>query len=102
MQEVLRRLSQQQNHQEFHQSLRQQLSTEPAEHYVLLQKFRQTVAEKETMIKQLKEEIQQLSITVNKERLRKINSLLTPCSTFLGQTCLNMFYLNIKAIKQVI
>ncbi|XP_016897781.1 coiled-coil domain-containing protein 13 [Cynoglossus semilaevis] len=63
MQEVLRRLSQQQNHQEFHQSLRQQLSTEPAEHYVLLQKLRQTVAEKETMIKQLKEEIQQLSIT---------------------------------------
>ncbi|XP_022613978.1 coiled-coil domain-containing protein 13 [Seriola dumerili] len=62
MQEVLRRLSQQQNGQskETQQSSRRQLSIEPSEHNTLIQKLKQVVAEKEAKIKEL--EIQQLSI----------------------------------------
>ncbi|KAK2895157.1 coiled-coil domain-containing protein 13 isoform X2 [Channa argus] len=63
LQKVLKRLSQQQNVQskETQQSQGQQLSNEPLEQSVLIQKLKQKVAEKEAKIKQLEEEIQQLS-----------------------------------------
>ncbi|KAK2822537.1 hypothetical protein Q5P01_022602 [Channa striata] len=63
MQEVLKRLSQQQSVQskKTQQSQSQQLSSEPPEQSVLIQKLKQKVAEKEAKIKQLEEEIQQLS-----------------------------------------
>ncbi|XP_069367799.1 coiled-coil domain-containing protein 13 isoform X2 [Paralichthys olivaceus] len=64
MQEVLRRLSQQQNDpsKELQQSLRLLRSSDPAEHNSLIQNLKQIVAEKEETIKELQEEIQQLSI----------------------------------------
>ncbi|XP_026229471.1 coiled-coil domain-containing protein 13 isoform X3 [Anabas testudineus] len=59
MQEVLRRLSQQQNIQskENQQSPRQQLSRESSENSVLIQSLKKVVAEKEAKIKQLEEEL---------------------------------------------
>ncbi|XP_023259601.1 coiled-coil domain-containing protein 13 isoform X3 [Seriola lalandi dorsalis] len=81
MQEVLRRLSKQQNGQskETQQSSRRQLSIEPSEHNTLIQKLKQVVAEKEAKIKELEEEIQQLSI---KEEGMEVQSSLktTICS----------------------
>ncbi|XP_031149883.1 coiled-coil domain-containing protein 13 isoform X3 [Sander lucioperca] len=64
MQEVLRRLGQQQTVQskETQHSLRQQLSTEPSEHNTLIQNLKQKVAAREARIKELEEEIQQLSV----------------------------------------
>ncbi|XP_071347859.1 coiled-coil domain-containing protein 13 isoform X2 [Trachinotus anak] len=64
MQEVLRRLSEQQNGQskEAQQSPRRQPSSEPSEHSPLIQKLKQVVAEKEAKIKELEEEVQQLSV----------------------------------------
>ncbi|XP_040910997.1 coiled-coil domain-containing protein 13 [Toxotes jaculatrix] len=64
MQEVLRRLTQQQNEQckETQQSPRQQLSSEPSEHNPFIQKLQQLVAEKEAKIKELEEKILQLSV----------------------------------------
>ncbi|XP_029381190.1 coiled-coil domain-containing protein 13 isoform X2 [Echeneis naucrates] len=64
MQEVLRQLSQQQNGQgkENQQSPRLQLSSEHSKHNNLIQKLKQVVAEKETKIKELEDEIQQLSL----------------------------------------
>lgn len=66
MQEVLRQLSQQQNLQrkETQQSPRQQLSSESLEHNVLIQSLKKIVSEKEAKIKQLEEEVQQLSLKV--------------------------------------
>lgn len=68
MQEVLRRLSQQQNGQskETQQSPRRLLSSEPSEHSTLIQKHKQVVAEKDAKIKELMEEIHQLSVKVKK------------------------------------
>ncbi|XP_034468447.1 coiled-coil domain-containing protein 13 isoform X5 [Hippoglossus hippoglossus] len=64
MQEVLRRLSRQQNGQskELQQNPRNWRSSESAEHYALIQNLKQIVAEKEETIKELQEEIQQLSL----------------------------------------
>lgn len=69
MQEVLRRLSQQQNGQskETQQSPRRLLSSEPSEHSTLNQKHKQVVSEKDAKIKELKEEIHQLSVKVKKK-----------------------------------
>lgn len=69
LQEVLRRLSLQQNveSKETQQSPRQQLSREPSEHSAFIQ-LQQKVAEKEAKIKELEEEIQQLSVKVKKEK----------------------------------
>lgn len=66
MQEVLRQLSQQQKAQskETQQSSRQQLSSEPSEHIILIQKLK-------AKIKELEEQIQQLSVKVNKTKTAK-------------------------------
>uniref|UniRef100_UPI003AAF95E8 coiled-coil domain-containing protein 13 n=1 Tax=Centroberyx gerrardi TaxID=166262 RepID=UPI003AAF95E8 len=61
LQEVLRRLSQQQDVQEPQQNLGQQLSSEPSRHSALIQKLKQMVSEKEAKVKELEKEIQQLS-----------------------------------------
>ncbi|KAG7229270.1 hypothetical protein INR49_012928 [Caranx melampygus] len=77
MQEVLRRLSQQQNGQskETQQSPRRLLSSEPSEHSTLIQKHKQMVAEKDAKIKELMEKIHQLS--VKDEGLEMQSSLKT-------------------------
>ncbi|XP_040000154.1 coiled-coil domain-containing protein 13 isoform X2 [Xiphias gladius] len=77
MQEVLRRFSQQQNDQskETQQSPRRQLRSESSEHNALIQKLKQMVAEKEAKIKELEEEIQQLS--VKEEGVERQSSLKT-------------------------
>ncbi|TDH05809.1 hypothetical protein EPR50_G00126470 [Perca flavescens] len=81
MQEVLQRLGQQQNVQskETQHSLRQQLSTEPSEHNTLIQNLKQKVAAREARIKELEEEIQQLSI--KEEGTERQPSLKTICSS---------------------
>lgn len=68
MQEVLRRLSQQQSVQskETQQSL---IQCEPSEHNTLIQKLQQIVAEKQAKIKELEGKIQQLSVKVKKKKL---------------------------------
>nr|XP_020447146.1 coiled-coil domain-containing protein 13 isoform X2 [Monopterus albus] len=88
MQAMVRRLSQQHNvpSKEIQQSPRQQLSSEPSEHNTLIQKLKQMVAEKEAKIKELEEEIQQLSIKVekkaNEEGVERQSSLETSsCSS---------------------
>ncbi|XP_034744899.1 coiled-coil domain-containing protein 13 isoform X3 [Etheostoma cragini] len=64
MQEVLGRLGQQENAQrkETQHSLRQQLSTEHSESNTLIRNLKEKVAGKEARIKELEEEIQQLSV----------------------------------------
>ncbi|CAK6957596.1 coiled-coil domain-containing protein 13 [Scomber scombrus] len=64
MQEVLTRLSQQQNVQnkKTQPSQGEQLSSKPSMHNDLIQKLNQMVADKEAKIKELEEEIQQLSV----------------------------------------
>ncbi|XP_059200793.1 coiled-coil domain-containing protein 13 isoform X2 [Centropristis striata] len=83
MQEALRHLGQQQNVQskKTQSSQRQQLSSEPSEHNSLtIQKLKQTVSEKAARIKELEEEIQQLS--VKKEGVEKQSILqATICSS---------------------
>lgn len=69
MHEVLTRLSQQQNVQNKKTQLsqREQLSSKPSMHNDLIQKLNQMVADKEAKIKELEEEIQQLSVKVINE-----------------------------------
>ncbi|KAK5889174.1 hypothetical protein CesoFtcFv8_015201 [Champsocephalus esox] len=62
MQEVLRRLSQQQNVQSQETPMRQQQSSEPFQHNAVIHRLRQTVAEREASIKDLEDQIQQLSV----------------------------------------
>lgn len=66
MQQVLTQLSQQQNVQskKTQPSRGRQLSSEPSVHNDLIQKLNQMVADKEAKIKELEEEIQQLSVKV--------------------------------------
>lgn len=64
MQEVLRRLGQQQNVQSQETPLRQQQSSEPFQHNAVIHRLRQTVAEREASIKDLEDQIQQLSVEV--------------------------------------
>lgn len=70
MQEVLKRLGQQQNVQsrEAQRSPKQQLVSEPPEHNTLTQKLKLIVAEREARIKELEGEIQQLSVKVKKAK----------------------------------
>ncbi|XP_068557516.1 coiled-coil domain-containing protein 13 [Cebidichthys violaceus] len=82
MQEVLRRLGQHQNVQskETQRSPRQPLSSEPPAHSALIQELKQTVAEREARIKELEQEIQQLS--VKEEGAERQSSLKTTiCSS---------------------
>ncbi|XP_054452482.1 coiled-coil domain-containing protein 13 [Anoplopoma fimbria] len=82
MQEVLRRIGQQQNVQtkEIQQSPRQQLSSEPPAHNALIQNLKQIGAEREARIKELEEQIQQLS--VKEEGAERQSSLKTTiCSS---------------------
>ncbi|XP_031721307.1 coiled-coil domain-containing protein 13 [Anarrhichthys ocellatus] len=82
MQEVLRRLGQQQNvrSKETQRSPRQPLSSEPPAHSALIQELKQTVAEREARIKELEQEIQQLS--VKEEGAERQSSLKTTiCSS---------------------
>ncbi|KAK1879427.1 Coiled-coil domain containing protein 13 [Dissostichus eleginoides] len=62
MQEVLRQLGQQQNVQSQETSSRQQQSSEPFQHNAVIHRLRQTVAEREARIKELEDQIQQLSV----------------------------------------
>ncbi|XP_034090300.1 coiled-coil domain-containing protein 13 isoform X2 [Gymnodraco acuticeps] len=62
MQEVLRQLGQQQNVQSQETPLRQQQSSEPFQHNAVIHRLRQTVAEREARIKELEDQIQQLSV----------------------------------------
>ncbi|KAI4810251.1 hypothetical protein KUCAC02_019091 [Chaenocephalus aceratus] len=62
MQEVLRRLGQQHNVQSQETPLRQQQSSEPFQHNAVIHRLRQTVAEREASIKDLEDQIQQLSV----------------------------------------
>ncbi|XP_044076117.1 coiled-coil domain-containing protein 13 isoform X2 [Siniperca chuatsi] len=83
MQEVLRRLGQQQNvrSKEIQQSPRQKLSSEPSEHNALIRNLKQTVAKKEAKIKELQEEMQQLML-LQEEGVERHSSLKTTiCSS---------------------
>ncbi|KAJ4936777.1 hypothetical protein JOQ06_001363 [Pogonophryne albipinna] len=62
MQEVLRQLGQQQNVQSQETPSRQQQSSEPFQHNAVIHRLRQTVAEREARIKELEDQIQQLSV----------------------------------------
>ncbi|XP_010764394.1 coiled-coil domain-containing protein 13 isoform X2 [Notothenia coriiceps] len=62
MQEVLRQLGQQQNVQNQETPSRQQQSSEPFQHNAVIHRLRQTVAEREVRIKELEDQIQQLSV----------------------------------------
>ncbi|KAM7379476.1 hypothetical protein PAMP_005023 [Pampus punctatissimus] len=85
MQEVITRLSQQQNVQskKTQPSRGQQLSNEPSVHNDLIQKLNQMVADKEAKIKELEVEIQQLSVKEQgMERQSSFNT--TICSSVLS------------------
>ena len=85
MQEVLRRLSRQEDGQreELQQNPRNWRSSESAEHYALIQNLKQIVAEKEETIKELQEEIQQLSLQVGeKAKVIEVFYILTNCTHF--------------------
>ncbi|KAM6920014.1 coiled-coil domain-containing protein 13 [Lycodopsis pacificus] len=82
MQEVLRRLGQQQNVQskETQRSPRQPLSSGPPAHSALIRELKQTVGEREARIKELEQEIQQL--IVKEEGAERQSSLKTTiCSS---------------------
>lgn len=51
--------------QDTRQNVEQKLSSEPSSHNSLIQKLKQIVAEKDAKVKELEEEIQQLSRKVN-------------------------------------
>uniref|UniRef100_UPI0037E8AAD6 coiled-coil domain-containing protein 13 n=1 Tax=Semicossyphus pulcher TaxID=241346 RepID=UPI0037E8AAD6 len=80
MQEVLKSLSQQQNVQEPQPSPKQQLSSEPSEHSTLIRKHKEMVALKDAMIKELEEEIQQLTVKEGSEE-RQSSLRTTDCSS---------------------
>ncbi|KAM7400458.1 hypothetical protein PAMA_004918 [Pampus argenteus] len=85
MQEVITRLSQQQNVQskKTPPSRGQQLSNEPSVHNDLIQKLNQMVADKEAKIKELEVEIQQLSVK-EQGMERQSSSNTTICSSVLS------------------
>ncbi|XP_033993219.1 coiled-coil domain-containing protein 13 isoform X1 [Trematomus bernacchii] len=78
MQEVLRQLGQQQIVQSQETPSRQQLSSEPFQHNAVIHRLRQTVAEREARIKELEDQIQQLSVNQESDERQ---SKTTLCST---------------------
>ncbi|KAF3858140.1 hypothetical protein F7725_011341 [Dissostichus mawsoni] len=78
MQEVLRQLGQQQNVQSQETPSRQQQSSEPFQHNAVIHRLRQTVAEREARIKELEDQIQQLSV---KHESDERQSKTTLCSS---------------------
>ncbi|KAI9544574.1 hypothetical protein NQZ68_001447 [Dissostichus eleginoides] len=78
MQEVLRQLGQQQNVQSQETPSRQQQSSEPFQHNAVIHRLRQTVAEREARIKELEDQIQQLSV---KQESDERQSKTTLCSS---------------------
>ncbi|XP_044225415.1 coiled-coil domain-containing protein 13 isoform X1 [Thunnus albacares] len=85
MQELLTRLSQQQNvlSKKTQSSHVEQLSSEPSIHNNLIQRLNQMVADKEAKIKELEEEIQQLSVK-GQGMERQISFNTTICSSGLS------------------
>ncbi|XP_042285921.1 coiled-coil domain-containing protein 13 isoform X3 [Thunnus maccoyii] len=85
MQELLTRLSQQQNvlSKKTQPSHVEQLSSEPSIHNNLIQRLNQMVADKEAKIKELEEEIQQLSVK-GQGMERQISFNTTICSSGLS------------------